>query len=331
MIKLGKHFLFAVALLLGTLLSLNACSQTPTNSSATGSTGVAAQGLTIYTSFYPMYDFTLKLTGSEDTVINIMPPGAGSHDFEPAASDLVNLYSADVLVYLGAGMEEWLDSIKNTLQEDRADLFFIEAAEGVELLVGEAHAEHGEDEGGHEPEDEDEHGRFDPHVWLSPLRSIELLENIRDGLIEVNPEGSARYQANFEVAKSELLELDKEFRTELSASGLDHFYITHEAFGYLADEYNLVQFGISGMGTEQEPSPERLAELVTAARSEGAKVIFYESGSSSKLADVLAGEIGATVLPLHTIHAPGAEELADGKDYVDLMRENLDNLLAAAP
>ncbi len=300
----------------------------------------APEQATIYTSFYPIYDFTSRIVGDTAEIVNLMPAGASQHDYEPTARDLVSLRDADVLVYLGAGMEEWFDKVSTALAQDGSEIKLIEAAHGMELLSGHEHEEdehdhdHEEDEGHDHDHEEDDHGhshgRCDPHIWLSPVKAIELLKTIQTELAEIFPEHRELYQENYQKAEAEFRALDEEFRTKLSGSGIKHFLVTHEAFGYLADAYGLEQHGISGMGTEQEPSPEKMRQLIEFARSEEIDHVYFEASGSDKVARALAEEIDGKVLPLETLSNPGEDQLAGGKDYLALMRENLKNLLESA-
>lgn len=357
---------------------------------------------TIYTTFYPMYDFTKKIVGDTADVVNIMPPGTSSHDFEPSAQELAKMSKADVVVYQGAGMEEWIDKAKAAIEADNHHIKFIEAAKGLELLPATHHHHHHHDgdehedehdhdhdhdkdktaastaadsqhkhedehdhdhdkkadgehkhedehdhdhdkkaDGEHKHEDEHDHdhdhdgdeeghhhhGAFDPHLWLSPTMAVKLMANIKTGLTELKPEYKDVYEKNFETIKKSLDDLDKEYQAKFAKAEHKTFLITHEAFGYLAKEFGLTQKGLSGMGTEQEPNPEKMAEMVKFARDNHIKVVYYDASGSSKPADVLAAEIGAKVLPLYSIHSPSQEQIDKGIDYVKLMRQDLDNIL----
>jgi zinc transport system substrate-binding protein len=59
------------------------------------------------------------------------------------------------------------------------------------------------------------------------------------------------------------------------------------------------------------------------------QAVFYEPLTSPKLAETLAREVGARTLVLNPVEGLTAEEAAAGKDYVALMRENLQNLRTA--
>lgn len=348
-------------------------SESKTEQSGSSAAAEADSGdkYTIYTSFYPMYDLTKKIVGNTAEVINIMPPGSSSHDFEPSAKQLADLSKADALVYEGAGMESWIEKAKEAMEKDNDKLVFVEASKGIDLLPSKGHEhhhdgehedadEHDEDEHDHDADkhdadahDEDKHdaddhdadehdhdadehehhhhGAYDPHLWLSPDKAVEMMYNIEKQLGEARPRYQDLYNGNYKLVKEQLDALDDEYTKRFKASGLKAFIVTHEAFGYVADHFGLEQKGLSGMGTEQEPNPDKMAEMVKYAKDNNIKVVYYDAEGSSKVADVLAGEIGAEVLPLYSMHSPSQDQLDQGLDYVKLMKMNLDNLLKGAP
>lgn len=346
--------LFTV-LLSGVLALTVAACGTTSATEGNGGENVSEDGSVIYTSFYPMYEFTSEIVGDTAEVVNIMPPGSASHGWEPTARQIAELTEAEVLVFQGAGMEEWVESVRATLEGEGSSLTWIEATEGLELRDGHSHDhDHGDEDYDHDHDHGDEnhdhdhdhdHGdedhdhdhdhdhshATDPHVWLSVNKSIQMIENIRNALSELFPENAEIYSANAAAYTEELEALASEFESSLSEANIDSFMINHEAFGYLADDYGLTQHGISGMGTEQDPNPERMGELVRIIEEEGYSAIFYDDAGSEKIVETLAAEVGdIEVLPLTTMHSPSEEELSEGNDYITLMRRNLENLLASA-
>ena len=65
-------------------------------------------------------------------MINLVPPGAEPHDWEPETADLILLETADLLIYNGVGLEHWLDKVAASLTNQ--DLVLVEASKGIELL-----------------------------------------------------------------------------------------------------------------------------------------------------------------------------------------------------
>ena len=90
--------------------------------------------LNVMASFYPMYDFAVKVGGDKVEVTNMVPAGTEPHDWEPAATDIKNLEDADVFIYNGAGMEHWIEDVLDSLENK--DLKVVEASEGITLLAG---------------------------------------------------------------------------------------------------------------------------------------------------------------------------------------------------
>ena len=282
-----------------------------------------SEPLSVYASFYPIYDFASKIGGDKVTVINLVPAGMEPHDWEPTASDIIGLENADILVYNGAGMEHWVADVLASLQNK--DLIAVEASEGVTLLEGhhEGEEEHEEDEEEHEAEG------FDPHVWLSPLNAKKEAENIKNAFVTADPGNKDYYESNYEKVAAEFDALDQEFAETLAALPNKDIIVAHEAFGYLAAAYDLHQVGIEGLAPDSEPDPARMAEIIDFAKANNVKTIFFEELVSPKVAETVANAIGATTAVLSPIEGLSDEQIAAGDDYFSVMRKYLDALIEA--
>ena len=86
---------------------------------------------------------------------------------------------------------------------------------------------------------------------------------------------------------------------------------------------------IAGLSPDAEPSPQQLADIVKFAKDNNVKYIFFESLVSPKLSQTIATEVGAQTLVLNPIEGLSDEELAQGKNYLTVMQDNLTNLQTA--
>lgn len=265
-------------------------------------------------SFYGIEEWAKIVGGDRVQVTNLVPPGAEPHEWEPNPSDLRALEQAKAFFYVGAGYEHWVDQTLTAL--GKKDLVAVEASHGFELMESGAH------EDGHDHD----HGGLDPHIWLDPKGAIQMVKAVRDGLIQVDPDGKAVYTANADAYMAKVEALDQRFTTGLAACKTDELFVTHEAYGYLAHRYNLHQHAVLGLSPEMEPDPKTLAELTKLAKAEGVKVIFTETVASNKLTQVLAKEVGAQTLTLHTFENLTDDERKAGVDYIKVMEQNLANL-----
>lgn len=293
--------------------------------------------LQVYTSFYPMYDFTSKIAGDKVDVINLVPSGTEPHDWEPSTEDIANLEKADMLIYNGAGMEHWVEDVTKSLSNK--DIVLVEASEGIDLMEGhhhhddegeEAHDHESEEAHEHEGEDADEHEHgLDPHVWTSIKNAKKEMENIKNALVKADAANAEYYEANFKMYSEKFDELDKKYETEIAKLPNKNIVVSHEAFGYLCKEYGLTQVGIEGLSPDSEPNPKRMAEIVEFVKEHNVKVIFFEELVSPKIAESVAKETGATTDVLNPIEGLTEEQLKEGNDYISIMEQNLNSIVKA--
>ena len=292
--------------------------------SAGDSTGIGekdSQGgkLKVMASFYPMYDFAVKIGGDKAEVTDMVPAGTEPHDWEPAAMDIKNLEEADVFVYSGAGIEHWVEDVLASLQNKK--MVSVEASEGLTLLAG-----HEEEDGDGE---EDDHGQYDPHVWLSPINAKKEMENIKNAFVKADPDNQDYYESNYQTYSARFDELDQKYKDTLSALPNKDIVVSHEAFGYLCNAYGLNQVGIEGLSPDSEPDPARMAEIIDFVRANNVRVIFFEELVSPKVAETVAKETGAATQVLNPLEGLSDEELKGGADYFSVMEDNLKQLEAA--
>lgn len=101
----------------------------------------------VYTTFYPLQQFTQNIAGDVADVHSLIPANGDPHAFELGAKSLAALTKADMLIYNGAGFEPFIDQIKSV--PDFSHLMLVDSSEGIALLEGEKH-----DHSGHKEHDE---------------------------------------------------------------------------------------------------------------------------------------------------------------------------------
>lgn len=265
----------------------------------------------VVTSFYPLYFFASQIAGDKADLSNITPAGAEPHDYSPTAQQLVQIEHSDLLILNGGGFEPWGENIQENINTEKTQLVI-----AGECLITQEVVEDGEK-------------ILDPHVWLSPVLAEQMVEKIRTGLVQTDPENATYYNSNAEELKLKLHSLDTEYKQNLSRCAEKNVITSHAAFGYLASTYGLNQVAIIGVSPEAEPSPQELAQVAKFAKDNHVKYIFFESLVSPKLSQTIATEVGAQTLVLNPLEGLTDYEVAQGKDYFSEMRNNLANLKKA--
>lgn len=286
------------------------------------SSTVSSDGkIDVVTSFYPMYEFTKQVAGEHANVIALIPAGSEPHDWEPSAKDMKKVKEADVFVYNGI-VEGWAEQALQSAAN--AKRVVVEASKGIDLIEG-MH-----DEG--EEEEEDAHGHsheLDPHVWLSPLLAQHEVEAIAQGLIAVDPAHKEDYRNNADTYIAKLKALDVKFRDTLATVKHKEFVTQHAAFGYLAKAYGLTQVPIAGLSPEEEPAPDKMADIIQFAKEKQVKTIFFETLVDPKVATTIAKEINAHTDVLNPLEGLTAEDKKNNLDYISVMTNNLQALKKA--
>ncbi|MFZ5754371.1 MAG: metal ABC transporter substrate-binding protein [Bacillota bacterium] len=297
--------------------------------------------LTVYTSFYPMYDFTKRIGGDKVKVINIVPAGAQPHSFEPSTKLLAELTKAKLFIYNGAGMEHYIEKLKEAVKG--TPLILVETSAGLDLIKSnlehkyeheEEHKKEHHDEKDKKDEKKDayedhEHDGIDPHTWLSPGNALKQGEKILQALNQVDAANKDYYEKNYQAFKEELSKLDREYQETLSKCKRKEIVVSHESFGYLARDYGLKQIPVMGLNADAEPTPGKMKEIINTLKEHGIKYIFFETLVSPKISETIARETKAQTLVLNPIGGLTEKDLQAGKDYFSIMRENLENLKIA--
>ena len=328
--------------ILGLTLVLSGCSEEKPEENISNKTKV-------YTTVYPLQYFTERIGGDALEVETIYPPGSDEHTFEPSQKDMMKLADSDLFIFIGLGLEGFVEKAKETLKNEKVKM--VAAGENIEFVHSdenhdpahedeghsdeaeheEEHAdEHGaESEEGHDHEGESEegpdhnHGDIDPHVWLDPLYSKELAESIKDALVEKMPEQKEQFEQNYLKLAEELDNLHNDFEQTVQNAVHKEFIVSHAAYGYWEDRYGLDQISVSGLNSSSEPTQKELQKIIAEAKEHDLKYVFFEQNVSSRLTETLQKEIGAEPLMLHNLSVLTEENIKENQTYFTLMNENL--------
>ncbi len=291
----------ALLLCLIAVLSFSACGKNTQSDKAEESK------LKVSVTFNAMKEFVAAVGKDRVEISTIIPDGTEPHDFEPKAQDLAGLATYKVFVYSGLGMEAWADDAVKAA--NNAELIVVEASKGVSAIANT------------EPGEIEEHGQYDPHIWLS-LKGAEIeVKNIKDALVRADPANKDYYEKNCNDFVSRLESLYNEYNEKFRSAGKKSFVTGHAAFAYLCRDFGLEQNSVEDVFAEGEPSAKQLAELVNYCKENKVTTIFAEEMASPEVSRTLADEVGAEVNTIYTI-----ESSEDSKTYLERMTENLSRI-----
>lgn len=312
-----KRFTRITALLTAAATTLCLCSCTSQNGTDNRDSGK----MKIISTVFPPYDLAKQIAGDNADISILLPPGSESHTYEPTAKEILEIQNCDIFLYIGGENEQWAEKIISSNKSDSVKtvklIDCVKTLEASDLHEEEHHEEHS-----HEA---------DEHIWTSPKNEQLMLTAVYDAICEADPENKAVYTKNKDSYNEQLSELDKAYKEAIDNAKNKTIIIADKfPFRYLAEEYGLDCYAaFSSCSDESEPSAAAMTSLISKIKEQNIPVVYYLEFSSTKVADTLCSETGASSLMLHSCHNVSKEDLEKGISYVDLMKQNLENLKTA--
>ncbi|MCH7661764.1 MAG: zinc ABC transporter substrate-binding protein [Euryarchaeota archaeon] len=256
-----------------------------------GENGEGDADFTVFATMPAIWDFVRQVAGDQIDVIDLVPVGEHGHDWNPEPGTVQELDGADGFVYLRE-FSSWQDDAAAELEDD--DVVVIEASEGIEFFDSPA-------------EDNDE------HWWMDPVECQNGVENIAAGIAEIDPDNEDTYMENAEAFNEELEELHEDFEAIVEESELNELVVgTHDSFQWWNRRYGLEIFSPVGTSPDDAASPEDVQEIETLIEEVGIGHVLFDVGEPGQLAESLAEETDAEILPLSPV-----ETQIDGSPPLD--------------
>lgn len=249
---------------------------------------------TVVASFYPLAFAARRIAGPAWEVVDLTPPGQEAHDIELSLDDRETMARAELVLVLDPKLQPQVwDALADT--------------GGVARAISDRPLP-------------------DPHVWLSPGSYLrEIVQPVLDAFVEFEAgAGDRGYRRRFAALREDLGELARDYFRTLGGDRCryDTMIVPHEAFGFLARDYGLRQFGLAGLDPEAEPTSDRLMAALRLVEGGRAGAVFHEpTEESERVARPLAQDAGVPALPLSSLESRPPEG-----DYLSVMRSNLDSL-----
>lgn len=256
-------------------------------------------------------DWTARVGGDHIDLVGILAPGADPHVYEPVPQDTIALEEAELILYNGYNLEP--------------NLIRLMTATGIRartVAVGEIISPLTvSDETQTVP---------DPHVWGNVQNVVEIVELIRDELIQLVPEQQTHFTQNASVFIDELTRLDDWIQQQIATIPINQRQLvtTHDAFQYYAAAYGLTIAGtLIGISTEEQPSAQTVQRLAETIQQLAVPAIFAETTLNPQLIQTVAEEAGVTLASTELYSDSLAASGNRGDTYLQMMAVNTQTIV----
>ena len=273
--------------------------------------------LNVVSTFLPITLFTEAVAGECATVTSLIPPNLGPHDFQATPADISALSNASVLVKNGLGMEYFLDKLITSANNN--SLQVVDTSRGVAVISS-------DDDQDEAKQGDQEYGEVNPHIWLDPLRVVQQVENIRDGLVKADPDCADGYTKRAAAYASQLKGLNTTIATQLKPFRGQTFIAFHDFAPYFAERYGLKADFVVDV-PEMNPTPEDLQRVSKKVQQSQLKALLSEPQEGDRSFNALALDLGVKVVTFDPLET-GSEQASKQPDtYFKVMDKNVVSLI----
>lgn len=256
-------------------------------------------------------DFTAEVGGELISLTVLLTPNQDAHDFEPQPSDLRALAAADLVLINGLELDSF---VAKAIGQSGAPMVVVTSGISLRRSAADSKAEP------------------DPHVWHSVKNATQMVENIRDALIEADRQNAAAYEENARRYVGQLAMLDNEIQSTVSRlpAACRKLISNHDVFGYFTDAYGFefVASLIPSTSSAAQASAADVADLVEKIRESGVRAIFSEASANSGLIGQAAREAKVAIIDDLYGDSLGPSG-SEGATYIGMMRWNTTRIVEA--
>lgn len=230
----------------------------------------------VATTFTILADMARNVAGDHAEVVSITKPGAEIHDYSPTPQDIVRASDADLILYNGFNLERWFEQFLAHL----GDVPSATLSDGVRPIAIAAG---------------DYEGMANPHAWMG-LEGAEIyVDNIRDALIEHDPDHANAYRDNAAAYKKQIRDTIAPLRDRIARIPESQRWLVscEGAFSYLARDFGMKELYLWPINAERTGTPQQVRKVVDGVKQHAIPAVFCESTVNTSPARQVARDAGA--------------------------------------
>lgn len=254
-------------------------------------------------------DMAENIAGGHVMVKTIVPVGGDPHIYDPTPADAQLVASADLILRNALTFEGWLDDL---IASANTKAKIVTITQGIEAI----HAVH--------------KNSSDPHAWMSAANGLVYIENIKNALVELDPDNREVYEFNYGVYRKQLEELDAYIFNEVKKiPERRRILITsHDAFEYYGQRYGLRLESVLGISTDAEAQTSDMVRLSNIIRESGVPAVFIETTVNPKLLQQIATDNKVRIGGKLFSDSIGDKD-SDAPSYYEMLKYNTDTIVRA--
>ena len=287
----------------------------------------ASEKVDVVASFSILGDLISEVGGDHIKLTTLVKANGDAHVYNPTPQDAQAVKHAQLLVVNGLSFEGWMPRLLESSQFKGKK---VTASDGINVLQIGEHEEEQEENADEKEEVGHHHEGPDPHAWNSITNVKIYVNNIQSGLSQVDPDNSQEYKQNADTYIVKLNTLENKLRKKMEMVPLTQRKVItpHDAFGYLAHDFDLEFMAPQGISTESEASASDVAAIIKQIRRDNINAVFIENIADNRMVEQIVRETNTKVGgKLYSDALSGSNEPAS--TYLKMIEHNVTTIADA--
>lgn len=260
------------------------------------------EGITIYTTIYPIRYLIDSLYGDNSTIYSIYPAGVDTNEFELSDKKLEEYANTDLFVFNSLDRDR--DFAVKMINKNK-NLKVIDVSLGMTYDYDIA------------------------ELWFNPYNYLMMAQNTKSGLLEyvTNPylisnDNNTGIEDKYEILKYNLSRLDADMKENILEATYNTIVVDNDMFKVLS------KYGLNVISLEENDNltDTTINEVKKLINNGSIKYIYSSKEETNETAKELIDNYGLELVTLNTMETIDGGVTNSNEDYITIMNSNLDLL-----
>lgn len=260
------------------------------------------EGITIYTTIYPIRYLIDSLYGDNSTIYSIYPAGVDTNEFELSDKKLEEYANTDLFVFNSLDRDR--DFAVKMINKNK-NLKVIDVSLGMTYDYDIA------------------------ELWFNPYNYLMMAQNTKSGLLEyvTNPylisnDDDTGIEDKYEILKYNLSRLDADMKENILEATYNTIVVDNDMFKVLS------KYGLNVISLEENDNltDTTINEVKKLINNGSIKYIYSSKEETNETAKGLIDNYGLELVTLNTMETIDGGVTNSNEDYITIMNSNLDLL-----
>ena len=260
------------------------------------------EGITIYTTIYPIRYLIDSLYGDNSTIYSIYPAGVDTNEFDLSDKKLEEYANTDLFVFNSLDRDR--DFAVKMINKNK-NLKVIDVSLGMTYDYDIA------------------------ELWFNPYNYLMMAQNTKSGLLEyvTNPylisnDDDTGIEGKYEILKYNLSRLDADMKENILEATYNTIVVDNDMFKVLS------KYGLNVISLEENDNltDTTINEVKKLINNGSIKYIYSSKEETNETAKELIDNYGLELVTLNTMETIDGGVTNSNEDYITIMNSNLDLL-----